>query len=181
MRAQKKVLSAVQLPSKPGARPATSPGSRPGNPLPAQRAPQAAGGLRANRRVQGLGAPSPSRPTRGGGGDNLLGLSRVIVDVGTGAGIRPLPTKVREGKEGEPARNFVPQTRQQQWRELSTAPTGDVSLVRGPRAGSADWPPAGSWRDSGSADWPPSAQGAGLGGTLIGRRPSRGRDSGHAD
>lgn len=59
----------------------------------------------ANRRSHGLDAPSPARPASGGTGghgrgDNVLGFSRVIVNLGAGTRVHPLPTKVREGKKG---------------------------------------------------------------------------------
>ena len=63
------------------------------------------GKRRANRRSEGLGAPSPPRPaSRGAGGNgrsnNFLRVSQVIVNWSTDSRIHPLPTKVREGKEG---------------------------------------------------------------------------------
>ncbi|MEJ1271906.1 hypothetical protein NN561_002753 [Cricetulus griseus] len=100
---------------------------------------------RANRRSHRLGAPSPLRPAGGGDGgngrsDNFVGFSRVIVNRGTDTRIPPLPTKVREGKEGEPARNFARQTRQQRWREPSTAPT-TRRPTRAQRAAALRWRP----------------------------------------
>lgn len=147
----------------------------------------------ANRRSHRLGAPSPGRPAgRGDGGhgrtDHVLGFSRVIVKRGADARVPPLPTKVREGKEGEPARNFARQTRQQRWREPSTAPTTRpgpawcaASCAAGPRGrGPPGWRPLIGCRTAGTgggaaryqaprggsrcqrpADWLPAGTGAG--------------------
>lgn len=116
----------------------------------------------ANRRRHRFGAPSPRRPAAGGDGgdgrmDAFLGFSQVIVDGGADARVPPLPAKVREGKEGQPARNLAGQTRQQPWREPSTAPTTRWRPRAGPRPQRAGRPLIGCWT------------GAGRGGTRPGR------------
>lgn len=129
----------------------------------------------ANRRRHRLGAPSPRRPAAGGDGrmDAFLGFSQLIVDGGADARVPPLPAKVREGKEGQPARNLAGQTRQQRWREPSTAPTSRGRPRAGPppqqRAGRpliGCRPGAGAGRHGTRplwlpADWLPAGRGAG--------------------
>lgn len=79
------------------------------------------------------------------------------MNLGSDARVHPLPTKVREGKESQPARNFAPQTRQQQWREPLNGTEPAVRRVRRrPRAlvvARADWLAAkrGAGRGRGAA------------------------------